>query len=642
MIIGIFLRNIKTYQGINYIPLSNGESFCGLLGENGIGKSSVLEALDCFFNHREWNYNISSKKSGLKSAKPYIVPIFLVEKKSISGKNTDLAERLSYALWSINEEDIIHFGNKTIFKLFEKQRKALIINNFSETHYLLPIGEAFDSSVNLSIFNTGSFTQSIINEIDTGSGSLTEDQLDSLKPLLNEIKELFEYIYIPKDIDPESFIQLQTREIQALMGENLSEILQRIVTPTQIQKINSDLNTFLEDLSTELKKYSFRTPTDRQQNIRKNDIYSLIIESFFNIRKLHKKEGSQWLEISYLSSGEKQKAIIDLANNLIRFHRKKSDNLIFAIDEPESSLHMSACYDQFSTLYTISQYCEQLLFTTHWYGFIPTTEKGYVSVITKKSGEHHIDLVNIAGYRESIKQEVKSSKGLLPFDIKLKSLNDFVQSILTSTLTDDPYNWLICEGSSERIYFEKYFESIITNKKLRIIPVGGASEIKKIYKHLEVSFEDFRKEIKGKVILVSDTDRELVSYPTKEDSKNLICRRIVNDDAKRATQLVLMDSNSVSPKTEIEDCLNGWQFMETLLSFKDKYPELLSFINDTLLNSEDVVHYAFDFKQSEMKKIEEFFNMDNNKYDFAVAYSNNISSSYKTPLWIEEIGKFFE
>ena len=32
MIIGVFLRYIKTYQGINYIPLTNGDSFCGLLG----------------------------------------------------------------------------------------------------------------------------------------------------------------------------------------------------------------------------------------------------------------------------------------------------------------------------------------------------------------------------------------------------------------------------------------------------------------------------------------------------------------------------------------------------------------------------------------------------------------------------------
>lgn len=52
MIIGVILRNFKTYKNINYIPLSNGESFSGFIGANGIGKSSILEALDCFFNNR--------------------------------------------------------------------------------------------------------------------------------------------------------------------------------------------------------------------------------------------------------------------------------------------------------------------------------------------------------------------------------------------------------------------------------------------------------------------------------------------------------------------------------------------------------------------------------------------------------------
>lgn len=50
MIIGVFLRNIKTYAGINYIPLTNGHGFCGLVGNNGIGKSSVLESIDSLLN----------------------------------------------------------------------------------------------------------------------------------------------------------------------------------------------------------------------------------------------------------------------------------------------------------------------------------------------------------------------------------------------------------------------------------------------------------------------------------------------------------------------------------------------------------------------------------------------------------------
>ena len=75
MIIGIVLRNFKTYKGLNYISLSNGDNFCGLIGYNGIGKSSILEALDCVFNGKEWCRNIDANKS----ESSYVMPIFALE-----------------------------------------------------------------------------------------------------------------------------------------------------------------------------------------------------------------------------------------------------------------------------------------------------------------------------------------------------------------------------------------------------------------------------------------------------------------------------------------------------------------------------------------------------------------------------------
>lgn len=79
MIAGVFIRNFKTYQGINYVPVSDSSNLSGFLGNNGIGKSSVLEALDCVFNDSSWNLNIVVKKSGLEKTEPYIVPFFILE-----------------------------------------------------------------------------------------------------------------------------------------------------------------------------------------------------------------------------------------------------------------------------------------------------------------------------------------------------------------------------------------------------------------------------------------------------------------------------------------------------------------------------------------------------------------------------------
>jgi len=350
-------------------------------------------------------------------------------------------------------------------------------------------------------------------------------------------------------------------------------------------------------------------------------------------RKLHKKEGDHWLDLSSLSSGEKQKAIMELAYQFLKEYRKKTDNLIVAIDEPESSLHMSACYDQFNRLAEMSEMCDQLLFTTHWYGFIPTIADGCVSVITKskEKNEHQFDLIRISSYREQIKQSIKTSKGQLPFDIRLKSINDFTQSIITSILTDEPYNWLICEGSSEKIYFEKYFEQIKEDKKLRIIPVGGASEIKRIYNNLQVAYEDFKKEVQGKVIMVSDTDAEIVQYPVKADLKNLLCYRIVNIDSTKRTNLVRVDSNQVSPKTEIEDALNGKLFYDTLMEFQQTHSEVETIISGIDEPEEVASFYALDLSPSKQKLLEKFFDTGNVKFEFAVKYSEKVGDDYSNP-----------
>ena len=75
---------------------------------------------------------------------------------------------------------------------------------------------------------------------------------------------------------------------------------------------------------------------------------------------------------------------------------------------------------------------------------------------------------------------------------------------------------------------EKYFEDIKVEKKLRIIPVGGAGEIKRIYNHIIAAYEDFKKEVKGKEVRQievtnvsnsgSDSDE---SYPKYEIRKGL-------------------------------------------------------------------------------------------------------------------------
>ena len=286
----------------------------------------------------------------------------------------------------------------------------------------------------------------------------------------------------------------------------------------------------------------------------------------------------------------------------------------------------------------------QVIFSTHWYGFLPTVENGSATFITKKDEDHQFDQVNLANYREQVKQLSRVPKANLPFDVRLKSLNDFVQSIISSTISSEPYNWLICEGSSEKNYLSKYFEDLVLDHKLRIVPVGGANEIKRLYKHLSISYEDFRNEINGKIFLLSDTDSELVNYQIGNEG-NLQCKRIVSDLKSISTKLVKVHSNPVSPETEIEHVLNGKLFYNTLLTFKDDYSNHLSFLNEYDITSVPEVcsRAAINLRGSEVSNIGDFFEEAGIKYNFSKKYCElmNDGNIYEVPDWIQEIRKFF-
>lgn len=636
MIVGIFLRYIKTYRGYNYIPLVSDDRFCGLVGNNGIGKSSILEAIDALFNDKPLNLNIATKRSGFVETNPHVVPVFLIRRNDLSGNLASLAETLNSLAMQISDADVSSAVLKTQIRKFTAHRAKLIDCFSMDEQYLIPIGIDRLHEVSLSLFNCRKLVELHLGEdTDSATTTLTEFQLKEFTPLLDRIKASTDYIYIPKEIDSDSFTKLETKEIQSLMGESLNQIIEGLVSAEVVRDINVRLNSFLDTLSQELVSYSYRTRTDRQQNLKKQDVYNLIVQAFFNIRMLHRKQGEAWLEINSLSSGEKQKAIIDVAHSLIKNHRASGDNLILAVDEPESSLHMSACFDQFAALYEISRSCRQLLFATHWYGFFPTIESGSAAVITRTGEEHIVDLINLSNQREQVRQMTRGSRGKLPYDVRLKSINDFVQSIITSSIGDEPYNWLICEGSSEKVYLSAYLKNLIEENRLRIIPVGGAKEIKRLYQHLAVSYEEFKDEVTGRIFLLSDTDAELVLYEVR-NFDNLHCKRMVTARSPKSVSLVNIQSNPISPKTEIEDVLNGKLFYETLRTFVSDNPRL-EFLGSYPEATEDLSFFALDLRESEREAIEKFFDEGNNKFIFAEKYVTGLTPEMVVPSWITEI-----
>ncbi len=83
-------------------------------------------------------------------------------------------------------------------------------------------------------------------------------------------------------------MKLETEELQTVLGKTLQDIISDIFGQKKIIELNRKLLSFTNKLSDQLGDYEFKTSQERQIALRRNSLYDLIIEDFFEKRKLHK------------------------------------------------------------------------------------------------------------------------------------------------------------------------------------------------------------------------------------------------------------------------------------------------------------------------------------------------------------------
>lgn len=105
-----------------------------------------------------------------------------------------------------------------------------------------------------------------------------------------------------------------------------------------------------------------------------------------------------------------------------------------------------------------------------------------------------------------------------------------------------------------------------------------------------------------------------------------------------------IDSNPVSPATDIEDTLDCNIFIKVLKEFINDDDEKYGFIYKKENDKKAKCSYSvFDYTESERDKIRDFFRIDNNrmKTDFAKKYITNSFDFSKLAI-VKEIDKIFK
>lgn len=321
MLVGVFLRHFKTYKGARYIPfgIRGLENFNLFIGQNGAGKSSILEALDSFFNNRDFIYNAHQNKFDA-----FVAPLFLIEKNNFKKFDKEVQKILPIiSEFFFNEVDVSNSTNYKQYSNFFEHRDCL--KNYSETHYLIlnahsPHGDIIDSA-----FIT--FNRNIINKI---SAELPEYKNEKeLKKVLDKLKSnlmrIYSYQYIPVETSLNDFLRLESKGMQDLMSENIKERIEKVLneklpikegrsqSKSLLDVVNNDLELFVENVATTIQlidsKYDFEKEYKAKTKLTANHLTDIIVDSFFSKRKL-KRDGKP---IENMSAGERKKALIDIA-----------------------------------------------------------------------------------------------------------------------------------------------------------------------------------------------------------------------------------------------------------------------------------------------------------------------------------------
>lgn len=646
MLVGLFVRHYKSYKATHFVPITRGRKNLAIyIGANGVGKSAILDALDKYFNGGAWTINSSARADGGLGGDdkvPYIAPVFLIPKSKITNTLAQAqAAQLHDAIVDFLRGDLPKLAPQS---LQEFRRFALdMLKEAGDNHYLIVIGKnsADQGRIFLGPFERQQGVRDALKLQD-------QDHVTQVLKKLDEfVANFYSYFYIPVEVDTATYTKLEQQQIQKLLDDDVLSAVSRAIGKPTVRQINENLRRYLEEIHGHIDSYRYKGTYRDQITIK--DLTDKVFDAFFSTKVLHKMSAGSNIPVSSLSSGEKRQALIETIYSLLKRSSDRKSQLIIAIDEPDASLHASACHDQFERVSSFSNLTNpsaQVLLTTHWYGFLPLARDGEAHSISNEHGKLSIATIDLLSFRESVKDLKKTTKGEIPADVSMKSYNDLVQSIFSAVMREDPYNWIICEGLSDKLYIENFLGPLIDEKKIRVLPVGGYVDVARIHERLSVPMDEpeFRGKIKGKVLCLVDTDREAPAFKASS-AKNLYFKRMIYSNKSQDVVLVPAESNMRSPETAIEASLHPAIYCSVLKAMSEsdspkKVAAALIITGSDINAGAKVSHDALDLKKSQVQQLDILFETGADKVAFARQYCA-ISDANSRPSWAHEVAAIF-
>lgn len=462
------LKNFRGYRAETIIPISDLTAF---IGKNDSGKSSVLEALEIFFNNIAVNCEKDDLNINADNNKIEITCVFseLPDQVIIDAANPTTLED-EYLLNSNNKLEI-----KKVFQATAAKPKEIIfivcshpsVDNGNDLLILkraelrqransLNIAEdAYNGNLNSSI------RQAIWNNFDELQLERTELLVDK-----EDTKKVYESI--------KSYLPLYA----LFQSDRRSKDDDKEVTDPMkiaVQQALSELNDEIEHIKTQVRNKAIETANRTLEKLQEMspELASQLIPDF----KAEPKFDSQFKlsiksddNISINKRGSGVRRLILLNFFRAEAERRRAENhgneIIFAFEEPETSQHpdhQEMIINAFIELSNTSN--SQILLTTHTPALAGLLPLGSLRFIEKNGNDQNVELET-----DEVFEKIANTLGILADPIS--------KNATAMLLVEGKGDVTFVNHTAEQLKNSGHLTHTFSERRFAIVPVGGCGNIK--------------------------------------------------------------------------------------------------------------------------------------------------------------------
>ena len=503
---------IQNFRGIDNLDNLDVSNINTLVGKNDSGKSTILRALDCFFDEKKFDEKDVFK--GKSENENTFIQLSFIPPIEIDDLATD-----SEKLITIKKEFTVIDGkvkSSFYYKCFDfEDEKYQDLWNKKENELNELITE-----IGLTPEKSGRGKKNIIRIEQIKkylSSTNRKDRFNVLGDFIKNLEKTYEEISFPEYslFDAEQDLSISATSFQSQFKPIVSEYFKTTKTKTEdIEKgLRDELAIEFEEIRkymvknvSGLKRFNPTTEFDWSKSLKKFDLNLEFEGDSFDVPISHKGTGfKRLLMVAYFEY---------LAN------KKGTQNQIFAIEEPEAYLHPEAQEDLLKSIIEISK-DSQFFLTTHSPVFAGATNGDNSILVTKdEKGISHYEKGS-----EDIIQKIISELGIRPdynlikrskFLIFVEGQDDVLflrhlaKKLLNKDLIDDGIACVIGGGSSLANYADLDLFKHINGVKYAVLVDGDNGD-------------EVKQKEKDKIKERCDSDGAIFCKLKKREIENYCC-----------------------------------------------------------------------------------------------------------------------